>query len=80
LIIVSKSQALLPNPSYVKEEDEIIEKKIYVDWISQPIYDIYPNKEDLLDGVTLFLNNIKIVEENDVQHVFDESPKSEVSQ
>jgi hypothetical protein len=46
LTIVSKSQAHLPNPSHVEEEDEYIEEDFSVDWVS-PIYDIYPDKEDL---------------------------------
>jgi len=39
----------------------------------------YPDEGDLLDELNLFLDTIKIVEENDTYHVFDESLKSEVS-
>jgi len=62
----------------VEEEYEIIEKDFSVDWVSPPIYNIYPDENDLLEEVNLFLNTIKIVEENDVHLVFDESPKSEI--
>lgn len=43
----------------------------------QPIYDIYPKQENLLEEVSLPVDIEKFVEENDVYH--DESPKSEVS-
>jgi hypothetical protein len=62
------------------EEDEFIEEDFSVDWTSPPIYDIYADKEDLLEEVNLFLDTIKIAKENDVHCVFDESPKSEISQ
>lgn len=44
------------------------------------IYDIYLAKEDLLEGISFSVDTVKMAEENDVHHVFDESPKSEVSQ
>jgi hypothetical protein len=62
----------------VEEEYEIIEEYFSVDWVSPSIYNIYPDKNDLLEEVNLFLNTIKIVEENDVHLVFDESLKSEI--
>jgi hypothetical protein len=79
LTIVSKSQAHLPNPSYVEEEDAIIEQDFSVDLVSSSIHDIYPD-EDLLEEVNLFIDTIKIVEDNDIYHVFDKIPKSEISQ
>jgi hypothetical protein len=80
LTVVSKSQAHLPNPSYLEEEDEIIEQDFSVDLVSPPIYDIYPDEEDLLEEVNLFIDTIKIVEDNDIYHVFDKSSKSKISQ
>ena len=80
MAIVSKSQAHLPNSYYLEKEDEFIKKDFSIDWTSSPIFDIYPKEEDLLEEVNLFLDTIKIVEENGVHHVFDESPKSEISQ
>jgi hypothetical protein len=47
---------------------------------SPPIYDIYHDEENLLEEVNLFLDTIRIVEENDVNRVFDESPNNEISQ
>ena len=44
LIIVSKSQVHLPNPSQVEEEDKFIKEDFFVDWVSLPIYAIYPDK------------------------------------
>jgi hypothetical protein len=79
LIVVSKSQAYLPNPSdYVEEEYEIIEKDFPIDWVSSPIYNIYNDEEDLLAKVNLFIDAIKIVGENVVHHMFDECLKSEI--
>jgi len=60
LTIVSKSQAHLPNPSYV--EDKFIEEDFSIDWVSPPIYDIYPNKEDLLQEVSFVVDVIKFIE------------------
>jgi len=81
LTVVSKSQVYLPNLSHVEEKDKIIEEDFSVDWVSPPIYDIYPDEaEDLLEEVTSFLNTIKIVEENNVHRMFDESSKIEISQ
>jgi len=65
LTVVSKFQVYLPNPSHVEDED----------WVPPPIYDIYPDENDLLEEINLFLDTIKIIEENDVHFVFDESPK-----
>ena len=48
--------------------------------LHQSMIDIYPDEEDLLEEVNLFLDTINIVEENDVHSVFDESPKSEIFQ
>jgi hypothetical protein len=39
----------------VKEEDEIFEKDFSVDWVSPQIYDIYPDKKDLLEEVNYIL-------------------------
>ena len=64
----------------MEEEDDFIEEYFFVDWASPPIYDTYPNEKDLLEEVNLFLDTIQIVEENDVHRMFDESPKSEISQ
>jgi hypothetical protein len=75
LTVVSKFQVYLPNPSHVEDEDEIIEEYFSVDWVPPPIYDIYPDENDLLEEINLFLDTIKIIEENDVHFVFDESPK-----
>jgi hypothetical protein len=50
LTIVSKSLvANLPNSYYVEEEDDFIEEYFSVDWASPPIYDTYPDEEDLLE-------------------------------
>jgi hypothetical protein len=59
---------------------KLIDEDLSVDWVSLPIYDIYPNKEGLLEEVNLVLDTINIVEGNDVYLVFEESPKSEISQ
>jgi hypothetical protein len=67
--IVSKSQAHLPNPSHVEEEDKFMEEDIFVDWGSPPIYCICPDEEDLLKEVSFVVNNN--------YDAFDESPKFE---
>jgi hypothetical protein len=75
LTIVSKSQAHLPNPSHVEEEDKFIEENFFVDWVSPLIYDIYSNEDDLLKKVSFVVNNENFIEENNNYDVFDESPK-----
>jgi hypothetical protein len=75
LTIVSKSQAHLPNPSHVEEEEKFIEEIFFVDWVSPLIYDIYSNEEDLLKEVSFVVNNENFIEENNNYDVFDESPK-----
>jgi hypothetical protein len=59
---------------------KLIDEDLLVDWASPPIYDIYPDEEGLLDEVNLVFDTINIVEGNDVHLVFEESPKSEISQ
>ena len=51
--------------SVVKEEDGFIVKYCSVDWISPPIYDIYPDEEKSLEKVNLL----------DMHHVLDKSPE-----
>ena len=58
----------------------MIDEDLSINWASLPIYDIYPNEEGLLEEVNLVLDNINIVEGNDVHFIFEESPKSEISQ
>jgi hypothetical protein len=56
------------------------EKKFVVDldWISLIICDdIYPDEEHLLNEVSLLVDEIKFIEENNDYHVFDESPHNE---
>jgi hypothetical protein len=48
--------------------------------VSSPIYHIYHDEEDLLKEVNLFIDTIKIVEDNDIYHVFDKTLESEISQ
>jgi len=65
----------------VEKDNEILEEIFFsVDWVSQLAYDINHDEENLLEEVNLFLDTIKIVEENDINRLFDESPKSEISQ
>jgi hypothetical protein len=59
---------------------KLIDEDLSVDRASPPIYDIYPDEEDLLEEVNLVLDTINIVEGNDADLVFEESPKSEISQ
>jgi hypothetical protein len=59
---------------------KLIDENLSVDWVSPPIYDIYPDEEDLLEEVNLVLDTINIVEGNDVHLVSKKSPKSEISQ
>jgi hypothetical protein len=47
------------------EDDGFIEEYCSVDWTSPPIYDIYPNEEELLEKVNL----------SDTHHVLDKSPE-----
>jgi hypothetical protein len=58
----------------------LIDEDLSVDWTSPPIYDIYLDEEGLLEEVNLILDTINIVERNDVHLVFEESPRSEISQ
>ena len=59
---------------------KLIDEDLSIDWASPPIYDIYHDEEDLLEEVNLVLDIINIVKGNDVHLVFEESPKSEISQ
>jgi hypothetical protein len=59
---------------------KLINEDLFVDLASPPIYDIYPNENGLLEEVNLVLDIINIIEGNDVHLVFEESPKSEISQ
>jgi hypothetical protein len=45
----------------VEEENEFIEEDFFVVWAFPPIYDIYPNEDDLLEEVNLFLDTIKLL-------------------
>jgi hypothetical protein len=58
----------------------LIDEDLSVDWASPPICDIYPDEKGLLEEVNLVLDTINIVEGNDAHLVFEESPKSEISQ
>ena len=59
---------------------KLIDEHLSVDWACPPIYDIYPDKDGLLKEVNLVLDTINIIKGNDVHLVFEESPKSEISQ
>jgi hypothetical protein len=59
---------------------KLIDEDLSVDWASPPIYDIYPNEEGLLEEVNFVLDTINTVKGNDDHLVFEESPKSEISQ
>jgi hypothetical protein len=59
---------------------KLIDEDLSIDWASPPIYDIYPDEEELLEEVNLFLDTINIVKGNAVRLVFEEIPKSEISQ
>jgi hypothetical protein len=59
---------------------KLIDEDLLVDWASPPIYDIYPDEDDLLEEVNLVIDTINIVEGNDVHLVSEKSPKSEISQ
>jgi hypothetical protein len=59
---------------------KLIDEDLSLDWASPPIYDIYLDEEGLLEDVNLVFDTINIVEGNDVHLVFEESPKSEISQ
>jgi len=77
LLLFSKSQAHLPNSSYVEEEDKFIEEDFSVDWVSPSIYDFYPDEDNLLKEVSFVVDVIKFIEGNSNCHVFDESPHNE---
>jgi hypothetical protein len=62
---VPREAAKIMHQSVVDEEDGFIAEYCSVDWISPPIYDIYPNEEELLEKVNLL----------DTHHVFDKSPE-----
>jgi hypothetical protein len=53
LTVVSKLQIHLLNPSHVEKEDEIAGEDFLVDWDCPPIEDIYHDKEDLMEKVSL---------------------------
>jgi hypothetical protein len=61
----------------VEEEDKFIEEDFSVDWVSPLIYDIHPNEEDLINGVSFVVDAIKFIKEKNSYHVFDESPHNE---
>jgi hypothetical protein len=61
----------------VKEENKFIEEDFSVDWVSPPIYDIYPDEEDLLKEVSFVVNNENFIEENNNYDVFVECHKFE---
>jgi hypothetical protein len=49
-----------------------------LDGVSPTIYDdIYPNEDDLLNEVSIMVDAIKFIEENNDYHVLDESPHNE---
>jgi hypothetical protein len=73
--IVSKSQAHLPNSSHVEEEDKFMKEGFSVEWVSLPIYDFYPDKEDLLKERSFVVNTENFIEENNNYYMFDVSPK-----
>lgn len=78
LIVASQPQTYLLDPSRMEVEDELVEGDSLVDWDSLLIYDIYSNEEDLVEEVSVLADTIKIVQENDTHHVFDETPNGEV--
>ena len=59
----------------MEEVDKYIEGDFFVDWVSPPIYDIYPDEEDL--EVSFEVNTENFIEENNSYDVLDESPKFE---
>jgi hypothetical protein len=59
---------------------KLVDENLSVDWASPPIYDIYLDEEGLLEEVNLVLDTINIVEGNYVHFVFEEIPKSKISQ
>ena len=61
----------------MEEEDKFIEEDFSVDWVSPPIYDIYPDEDDLLKEVSFMVNTENIIEETNNYDVFDENPKFE---
>ncbi len=73
LTIISEAQTHLPNSSHVDEEDEFVEVDYSIDQNFPPIYNIDLDEDDLLEEVCFLFDTVKIVEENDVNHVFDES-------
>jgi len=54
------------------------EKESKVEWVSPIIYDIYPEKEELLEKVNLSDNIENFVDKSSTHHVLDEIPKNEV--
>jgi hypothetical protein len=60
---VPREAAEIIHQSIVEEEDYFIAEYYSVDWTSPPIYDIYPDDEELLEKVNLL----------DTHHVFDKS-------
>jgi hypothetical protein len=59
---------------------KLIDEDLSVDWASPPIYDIYHDKNGLLEEVNLVLDTINIVEGNDAHLVFEKSSNSEIPQ
>jgi hypothetical protein len=37
---------------------------LFVDWVSPPIYDVYPGEEDLLNEVSFVVDTLKFIEES----------------
>jgi hypothetical protein len=60
---VPREAVEIMHQSVVEEEDDFIGEYCSVDWTSPPIYDIYPDEEELLEKVNLL----------DTHHVFDKS-------
>jgi hypothetical protein len=44
------------------EEDEFIEEDFSLHWVSLPIYDIYPDENDLLKEVSFVVDTRKFIE------------------
>jgi hypothetical protein len=54
------------------------EKESKVEWVSPIIYDIYPEKEELLEKVNLSDNIENFVDKSSTHHVLDKISKSEI--
>ncbi|KAG6655155.1 hypothetical protein CIPAW_05G197000 [Carya illinoinensis] len=47
---------------YYFEEEEFENRHSFIGWNSIPVYDIYPDEDNLVDEVTKFIENIEILE------------------